>query len=1150
MTLAQIFFARSERRQHIRQQRFERMQRSRRAASRQQMYKIEALEKRVLLSATPGLDPVLFVPGFFGTFDADPGDGLDDYLTQRGIAPEELQIDPIGNNYGDIIQTLENVGYVQDENLFIVNWDYRVNAGPADGTSDGQLTGVTGASISDNTFETGLDYLGYYLKKAGDAYAASHDGAVLGEVDIITHSTGGTVARSYIQSTAYGDGLATIDDFVMVASPNQGVSQVFNLLQNDFATESEARLSIRLLGTNVANLAYDLLQSGQTIFGPDGDITDPAISKTDFIDSYTAVLQDLLPTYDFLDTDGDDVLESLTDSGGNLEALGANTNVDPNALLLDLNFGADPNAFVDGTGTTVVVYSTEVDQMEFVELRTGPDAGGFEVDEILNFDEFIGNSPAAGEVWFEDIVTAAGGDGTNSTLSTAGQFFGDARLDGADPSLVLNEITAADAGAVINHVKLVQTLLSQSKILDALGVTGYADSDISTDLTFSPLKSFVLAVQFGLIDPVALFQESVLDASVFLPDLQAGLTDLKAWLGDLDNVASVAAQLPIVDQSIGALLDFSGILTTNIIDPILAFMGGTSPTASGLIAAIEGLGVSAGGLDLVIDIGKTFGGFLPAATGLIEGQQNDELFFNLALTATRTSDPLPVSLGADAAAFGVSVDAGGELTATATANLDLTFGLDLGSGLSAADRFYVSVNDLSVSAALDVNDAGFNVSIGPASLGVSNGEVVLEAGVSVVVNDPNGDGRLTLAEFQATAFADLISFDASGTLDAVLPLTGNLGVGLEDLGSPVVIVHDADLFDGINPDVRVDVDISTLKDTILSALSELKDLGAGFIDLGFLDFNIPGLDISLPDLFDLPDVDFAGLFDLHLPAINYFDLLGAFNFDVNLNLQGIYDLLLARVSGITLPDFASFNIADHLLDIYDLLAAEFPDISLPDFVDFDVSDYMPDLLSLLAVEFPADFDFDLSLHLSQIGKLLGLPDLSLAGFGADLRAAIGDLLGGIPTMDGLLGYLRTVRLDGLLPGFEGSLAFGPLSLTGGYFADAQEVRLDVHLNPSKDFIFDADMESLIDADQLAAFGLSVQAFAVELNAALDLDFSIGLDASDLAGLSSDDVFLRLHNITLDGALSATDLDFGLDFGGRARGCRTGRSTSCWGWTSR
>src|SRR6185295_2333011 len=177
----------------------------------------EALEPRILLSAAPGTEALLLIPGFAATQAASPA-VFDEWLTTRGADPSMLQIDPLSNSAADLIKTLENIGYSRDiadwsgpdakTPLIIANWDWRVPVADRDGgAADGTLSGVTAASITDwatEGFDTSLDYLGYYLKEAADAGFSS--------VDIIGHSTGGLVARAYMQSAAYGqDGLPTVD---------------------------------------------------------------------------------------------------------------------------------------------------------------------------------------------------------------------------------------------------------------------------------------------------------------------------------------------------------------------------------------------------------------------------------------------------------------------------------------------------------------------------------------------------------------------------------------------------------------------------------------------------------------------------------------------------------------------------------------------------------------------------------------------------------------------------------------------------------------------------------------------------------------------------------------------------------------------------
>ena len=202
--------------------------------------------------------PALFVPGFGGTFAADTSEpGLDEWYTTRGIEPEKLALEPLKNSYSDLLQSLENVGYVEGATLFAANWDWRVPVAAEDSTPDGFLEDVTAASIQDATYETGVDYLGYWLDQATNAWNALH-GVLPTSVDLIAHSTGGLVTRSYIQSQAYGQGaLPEVNHLVQVGVPNQGVSTTWNLLEDDWSLKPGSRLA-----GSIVNQAFTRLKNG------------------------------------------------------------------------------------------------------------------------------------------------------------------------------------------------------------------------------------------------------------------------------------------------------------------------------------------------------------------------------------------------------------------------------------------------------------------------------------------------------------------------------------------------------------------------------------------------------------------------------------------------------------------------------------------------------------------------------------------------------------------------------------------------------------------------------------------------------------------------------------------------------------------------
>ena len=263
------------------------------------------------------------------------------WVLNRGVRPARVVIDPLTHAYDDLIRTLKNVGYVEGKDLFIAAYDWRLTPGPVDGKFDGRLAGLTGASITDTTYEYGVDYLGFWLRQAAEAWQRDHPGKTLGSVDVITHSTGGLVARSYIQSDAYGDTfvsqgqtmrLPRINNLIMVSVPNRGASQPWQAMNNNFIIDPPSKYVI----AKMLNIAYQKVQGGQTIAGFPAAITPASIrdgfgnfSATSFINQYVPTFRSLLATYDFY-VGPDGIPTNL-----NAESMYRNS------LLLDLNGGLD-----------------------------------------------------------------------------------------------------------------------------------------------------------------------------------------------------------------------------------------------------------------------------------------------------------------------------------------------------------------------------------------------------------------------------------------------------------------------------------------------------------------------------------------------------------------------------------------------------------------------------------------------------------------------------------------------------------------------------------------------------------------------------------------------------------------------------------------
>jgi ELWxxDGT repeat protein len=351
--------------------------------------------------------PILILPGLAGSFVSP--DNYDRWILNRGLNPDELVIDPLVHYYDDLISTLENTGYKLGEDLFVATYDWRLPPGPNDGSADGRISTISATSITDGNYEYGVDYLGYWLAKAAAKWKERFpNDNPLDSVDIVAHSTGGLVARTYIQSIAYGGSVGTaklpkVDDLIMLGVPNQGAPIAWNPINDDWNSAPEYQFFLRQL----ANVPYQKLLDGQTINGPE-PITEESIiaqsgnsdlnskeSKEAFIDQYAPTIKSLLATYDF----------------------GATVNPEQeNSLLLDLN--ADISSVTSNSKVTVA-YGYGLNTITSVKPQTGPlkivDPPGDDFDQyaysVESFTELRGHIPAINEQWWEEFKTE-GGDGT------------------------------------------------------------------------------------------------------------------------------------------------------------------------------------------------------------------------------------------------------------------------------------------------------------------------------------------------------------------------------------------------------------------------------------------------------------------------------------------------------------------------------------------------------------------------------------------------------------------------------------------------------------------------------------------------------------------------------------------------------------------
>lgn len=309
--------------------------------------------------------PALFIPGFAAS---RPKDGtILDFTYHRGAPPQSMELSV---SYRALVRSFKNAGYMEGKTFFGAVFDWRMEAAPTDGVFDGTLSGVTAQMMTDGNYAYAIDYLGYWLNQAVQANRNCE------YVDIVTHSTGGILARAYIQSPAYGaeyvdaNGitrrLPKIRHLILGACPNEGTVHSWRPWSGDFQDVLSGFIPTTKIEARFTATAYAAVLDGKTITGPDHDITlasvmatdkfgEPVPDETTFFRLYAPMRQPLMPTNDFL----------IPAGGGEAE----NVNSDEvlrSDVLLDLNALSTPghNPWVSkvgkrfGRGGVIATYAT------------------------------------------------------------------------------------------------------------------------------------------------------------------------------------------------------------------------------------------------------------------------------------------------------------------------------------------------------------------------------------------------------------------------------------------------------------------------------------------------------------------------------------------------------------------------------------------------------------------------------------------------------------------------------------------------------------------------------------------------------------------------------------------------------------------------
>jgi pimeloyl-ACP methyl ester carboxylesterase len=164
-------------------------------------------------------------------------------LKPTAFDPRELAHERLGKAYADIIDRFEMNGFEfckvhadvapetdptcdRDADLFFAAYDWRqpVLLNPNDAT---QLLWD-----NDGVFESGVEYLDWWIDLAKAKWVERYGSADGFGVDLVAHSMGGLVSRSYIQEADEAGQVAeTVSHLIMLGTPNHGSVASFQFLK-------------------------------------------------------------------------------------------------------------------------------------------------------------------------------------------------------------------------------------------------------------------------------------------------------------------------------------------------------------------------------------------------------------------------------------------------------------------------------------------------------------------------------------------------------------------------------------------------------------------------------------------------------------------------------------------------------------------------------------------------------------------------------------------------------------------------------------------------------------------------------------------------------------------------------------------------------
>ncbi|MEK9179191.1 MAG: alpha/beta fold hydrolase, partial [Patescibacteria group bacterium] len=210
--------------------------------------------------------PTVLIPGFLGSWNKEA------LLHKQTVNWDTWILSPFAHEYDGIIQTLKNIGYVENTDLYIFPYDWRKNVDDAA-----------------NDLKSFID------TKVVPNHASE-------QVNIIGHSYGGLVGRIYTQK--YNPPF--INKVVTVGSPHSGVAQAYKAVEaGEIETEDSLlwlaqKLVLQLFrdgaktDRQVMNEQFPSIKDALPLYNYLENLVNPSIQNTR-LSTYQSILSTVLP---------------------------------------------------------------------------------------------------------------------------------------------------------------------------------------------------------------------------------------------------------------------------------------------------------------------------------------------------------------------------------------------------------------------------------------------------------------------------------------------------------------------------------------------------------------------------------------------------------------------------------------------------------------------------------------------------------------------------------------------------------------------------------------------------------------------------------------------------------------------------------------